>query len=521
LIWLLCALAALRVFIFSAAFPFFGNVDEAQHFDLVLKYSHARVPRALNPLAPDSARYIAFYGSPEFLSESADFPDGHYPGPFWSQPADAATSVTRTAVALQKETNYEASQPPLYYAVAGAWLRLGGLVGIPQNGYLLYWLRFLNVFLAVPLVWLGYSAARRVFPRDSFTRRAVPLLLAFFPQDTFYSIQNDVLSPLCFGAVFCCLVGWLQTDAPSLRLALLTGLATAATCLTKTANLPLLAVVVLAVLWHARGLAGAGRLRAALPAHGVLALSASLPLALWFAWNLRNFGDLTASGAKIQHLDWTRKPLSQWWPHPLFTFHGLKAFWSGLLTTFWRGELTWHGTPMMRPAADAFYWVSSALFLTLASLSLVLSSFSFWKSSVVRAATKITSRVPPRGELSLLPTADHRSLWLSLFAFVLHVAFFALLSLAFDFGKCPYPSRAYPYFVSGRLLTAVLIPFFLLYCHGLDWTLTRLRAGRLHRVVMTGIILLLVVSEILINSPAFGSAYNFFHLRSWLHIVLS
>ena len=34
LILLLCAIGALRVFIFSAAFPFFNNVDEQAHVDL-------------------------------------------------------------------------------------------------------------------------------------------------------------------------------------------------------------------------------------------------------------------------------------------------------------------------------------------------------------------------------------------------------------------------------------------------------------------------------------------------------
>jgi hypothetical protein len=39
LILLLCAIAAVRVFIFSAAFPFFNNVDEQAHTDLVIKYA--------------------------------------------------------------------------------------------------------------------------------------------------------------------------------------------------------------------------------------------------------------------------------------------------------------------------------------------------------------------------------------------------------------------------------------------------------------------------------------------------
>jgi len=41
----LCVAAACRVFLFSAAFPYFNNVDEPAHFDLVMKYWHGEMPR--------------------------------------------------------------------------------------------------------------------------------------------------------------------------------------------------------------------------------------------------------------------------------------------------------------------------------------------------------------------------------------------------------------------------------------------------------------------------------------------
>ena len=46
MILLLCLVASVRVFIFSAAFPFFNPVDEQRHFDLAVKYSQGHVPRA-------------------------------------------------------------------------------------------------------------------------------------------------------------------------------------------------------------------------------------------------------------------------------------------------------------------------------------------------------------------------------------------------------------------------------------------------------------------------------------------
>src|SRR5213078_797718 len=90
-IWLFCAIAALRVFIFSAAFPFFNNVDEQAHFDLVYKYAHVHVPRAIEPVADGSARLIALYDSPEFNDRPEEFASGAYPLPHWPlKPGDRA-----------------------------------------------------------------------------------------------------------------------------------------------------------------------------------------------------------------------------------------------------------------------------------------------------------------------------------------------------------------------------------------------------------------------------------------------
>jgi hypothetical protein len=65
LILLLCLAAALRVFIFSAAFPFFSNIDENLH--LITQYSHAQVPRSFDRLKEETLNWIVPYASPEFL----------------------------------------------------------------------------------------------------------------------------------------------------------------------------------------------------------------------------------------------------------------------------------------------------------------------------------------------------------------------------------------------------------------------------------------------------------------------
>jgi len=67
LILILCVAAATRVFIFSAAFPFFSNVDEDLHFDLITQYSHGQLPRSFDRLKEETLNWILPYASPEFL----------------------------------------------------------------------------------------------------------------------------------------------------------------------------------------------------------------------------------------------------------------------------------------------------------------------------------------------------------------------------------------------------------------------------------------------------------------------
>ena len=239
LILLLCVAAALRVFIFSAAFPFFSNIDEDLHFDLITQYSHAQVPRSFDRLKEETLNWIVPYASPEFLFPPEQFPNGKFPAPLWKEPwSKVEPEIASTRAAWSSEINFQSSQPPLYYALASAWWWIGkhfGLVGLQS----LYWIRFLNVPLVAMMVWLGYVTARTIAPERMDLRIGVPLLLAFIPQNVFYAMNNDVLSPLCFGALFLCVLQWLRTNAPSLLLGALTGLAVAATCLTKLSNLPL------------------------------------------------------------------------------------------------------------------------------------------------------------------------------------------------------------------------------------------------------------------------------------------
>jgi len=493
LILLLCVASALRVFIFSAAFPFFSNIDEDLHFDLITQYSHAQVPRGFDRLKEETLNWIVPYASPEFLSPPERFPDGKFPLPLWKEPwSKVEPEIAATRAAWSREINFESSQPPLYYALAGLWWWVGkhiGLIGIES----LYWIRFLNVALMAIVVWLGYVAARTIAPERLDVRIGVPLLLAFIPQNVFYAINNDVLSPLCFGALFLCLLQWLRTNAPSPLLGAVTGVAIATTYLTKLSNLPLIVVAVAVIL--ARLVAIIRRTpRTGLIALAALLLCAAAPIASWMVWLKLQFGDVTGSLAKIAFLDWTRKPFAEWWQHPIFNPAGLWVFWSDLIASFWRGEVEWHGSRFDWQIADRLFAISSLVFIAAAVLGL---RKQFTLSAFQRQAIA----------LAILTVATG-------------IAFLGLLSIQFDFGSCVNPSRLHPYFTSGRLLSGAIIPFALSYVYGIS-CLCRLATSTFRQtrwidtaaplVVLGAIVVFSQASEIFITHPVFASEHNWFH----------
>jgi hypothetical protein len=488
LILFFCAIAALRVLIFSAAFPFFNNVDEQAHVDLVIKYARGDVPRHLGNYSPESARYFSLYGTPEYFTSPEQLSTGIFPPPNWTLSVEQRDAIVNKAAAWwQGNQNHESGEPPVYYAVAGLWLNLGRLFGL-SGALLLYWVRFLNVVIAASLVWIGFLAAKVVFPDEQFIRVSVPLLLAVWPQTALYSITSDSLSPLCFGIAFIGLLKILRPQRPNLVLAFCIGLSLAATCLAKTTNVVLLVVAALGLIFKIRNVDGRRTLDCLFTPLAILLVSAAVPIGLWFAWNLHTFGDLTATASKVDFLDWTPKPFNKWWPHPIFTLFGLKEFWPASIASFWRGEFIWHGHRLASQLSDGFYWISSTVVLLFTAIALI------WRSQ------KLT-------------VFQCRSLWLAWSSFVVLIIFLGALSIAFDFGTCVYPSREHPYFTSGRLLSAAAVPFFLFYAYALDRVLSWIPSAWPRWILLTGIVLSLAVSQCVLNWLAFFSQYNFFHLH--------
>jgi hypothetical protein len=484
LIWILCFAAALRVFVFSAAFPFFSNVDEYLHFDVITQYSHAGLPRSFDRLKEESLDRIVLYASPEFLFAPEQFPGGKFPAPLWKQSGPAAErEITATKAAWSSEINFESSQPPLYYALATFWYWIGkqtGLGGLES----LYWIRFLNVPLIAIVVWIGYLSARMISPDRLDLRIGVPLLLAFFPQNVFYTMNNDVLSPLCFGAMFLCVLQWMRAETASVALGVVTGVAMAAAFLAKLSNLPLIAVALIVVVLKLLHIIRRTP-RKGLAALAALVVCAAIPIGSWILWTQCEFGDPTGSTGKIALLGWTRKPFADWWQHPIFTFHGLWVFWSSLIASFWRGEVNWYGHPLSLGPADRFFGVSTLVLLAAAIVGLRkhagLSSF------------------------------QRQAIGVAIVIFLAGIVFLALLSIQVDFGNSTGPSRAHPYFTAGRLLTGALIPFALLYVYGIASLCDRARSQILPVAVVAGVMTFVVASEMITNHVVFRSEHNWFH----------
>ena len=472
-------IAAVRVLVFAALFPLFNNVDERAHADLVLKYAHGEVPDQIERYSDESAHYFALYSTPEYF---LDPKQEAYGQPVWTLPADERERVIEAATqAFHERANHESGEPPLYYAIAGLWLNLGRACHI-SGARLLYWVRFLNALISAAIVWLGFFAARS-FDDNRHLRFTVPLLLALWSQTTFYSITSDSLSPLSFGICFVGVVTLFNAKRPGFWLGAWIGVSLATTCLTKTANLPLVLIVFLAVLLHV--------LKSQLPTKersltlaGFL-VSAAIPLAIWFEWNRHQFGDLTATQSKIELLGWTRKPLREWWSHPVLTFQGAGEFWSQLIASFWRGEFIWHGHRLAWPVADSFYWMTSTAALIFA---------------VTILFTQKHNQANKRAVL-LLATAS----------FLILIGFMLLLSIRFDFHSSPYPSREHPFFVSGRLLSAAAIPFFLVYGFAFERLVTAFKTNWTRPVALGAMIVFLILAQLITNWPTFSSQYNFFY----------
>jgi hypothetical protein len=476
--------AALRIFLSAAALPCCTNVDEDPHYDVVHKYARGYRPTAgSDRFDEEAARGFLLYCSPEFVSRGDEFPNG-IPKPLWT----ASRSTQEYSIAQRLQTyqvvpNHEAFSPPVYYTVAAGWLRAGRILGL-DGPNLFYWVRFLDSLIYPALIVLSYCFIRRFYPHQPALRFQVPLLLTFFPQDIFFSISNDVLSPLAFLGALYLLFAWMERG--TYRLAIAAGFMTATTMLVKFSNVAVLVVLGLVLarqVWPTR------RIGAARPMGEVLSViaSAAAPIAAWLIRSRVSLGDFFGSAKKIADLGWTQKPVGQIFNHPLFTPRGIYDFWSELLARFWRGEVVWHLQQLVPAAADQFFiWVST-LFLAAAAVR-------WWRSRRPSA-----------------PTETRLDGYL-LVAFAASVLFLMVLSLQFDFGFSLYPSRDRPYFTSGRLMLGALVPFLIVLVRGIEFACSKWAPQRGPKWVVAAIAVVSFLAPLNLLLSAASSEYNWFHL---------
>jgi hypothetical protein len=324
------------------------------------------------------------------------------------------------------------------------------------------------------------------FPDSSLQQIAVPLILTFFPQDVFYSINSDAISPLLLAISFFLLLQ-IYFESRSYFYHFLAGVVVAATMLTKVSNMAVLALLGAIVILKIRKLAGEKKVKEYLPRLGILLAAAAIPVGIWLIRNYIVLGEPTGTADKIKSLGWTIKPLSKLWNHPIFTPGGLFYFLSELTKTFWCGEFVWHLEPIAWWGTDLFYVVSSAVFITACGLGLILNR----------------NKANQRYQFVLV---------ISFLVVGVSVLLLAVLSMLYDFNDCCYPSREKPYFVSGRLISCTLLPFLLIYIDGLERIFRRLG----ERVVLLAIVVIvtgITLSELWLTADVFASPYNWFGLR--------
>jgi hypothetical protein len=478
----LAGFAALRVLVFSLAFPFFTNVDEYRHFDVVLKYARGYWPTpGPDRYEPETAWYVGRFGSLEYHRDPARPSRAELPPPTWRLPdREAQARIAAQEAYLRPRHSLEADQPPVYYAAAGAWLVLGRELGL-NGGPLLYWVRSLSALGAFVTVLAAWGLLREPYAGSPLVRLGAPALLAVLPQDALYYVTGDALSPLLGGMAFLLTLRLARHPGLGSRDYALAGLATAAAFLCKYPNAALMlsGAVCCGAVWRSPPVAsGAGR------RWGLFWGVALLPPLLWLGRNAWVGGDASGTAFKVETLGWGRKPLAEVLDHPLFTPAGVVEFLGGLVPRFWRGELVWYRYELAWPPADAVYLASTLLLLTLAAAALT------------RRARAPAMRLAEASALT---------------ATLAGVGILALLSLIFVFHDTSVPSAQHPYFVQGRLISGVLVPFALLWVRGLEVATARLPAA-VGWALLAALAALALGSEVWLAAPVFASPYNAFHL---------
>jgi hypothetical protein len=501
IIAVLVTLTALRVAAYSLAFPFFNNVDEQMHADLVVKIARGYWPaERWERFDAESIRLFLSYGSPEYLAPADERAAGRQRVlPRDLPPGIAASIGQRHRAQWSRLPNHEAHTPPIYYSLAAAGYEVGGwlkLAGIQR----LYLAKLVNVPIVALFVWLAYRFCRRWYPDRPEIRIGVAVLLTFLPQDLFYSLNSDVLSPLLYTTSLMLLLSWYRAESPRAWLGMALGLAIGFAFLVRYTNVVLVVIAGALGLAKLRAISREGRGAKGLGALSTVALGAAAPVAIVFLRNAILLGDFTGTQAKLemQGSEWSVNTLQGVLGHPIFTLQGLSTFWHSLLSTLWRGEIVWYSQPVAHQWMDCFYSLSSA--------ALWLGAMAAWAMAWRRARRGAAPEAGDRSRLSIV----HAVIWTSPLLAILSLV---VLSLTWDFGDFYFPSREHPFFTQGRLVAGQLVPLMILYVEGIAFLMRRLSPIRGTIAVVAVIAGTMLASEAMSTAPVFSSAWNWFHVR--------
>ena len=473
--------AGIKILFFSFALPFFP-LDEELHFDAIHKFAAGyKIKRELPSFDVASAELIELYHSPEFLK--IPLPDKPFlPLPWWCTPSQEhlPPELAFRINAWQQLRNVEIDAPPTYYLIAAQWYKLGRLLGY-EGIFILYWVRSLNAIFYIALIILSWLFVKECYPDNSFLQISVPVFLLVFPQDSLlFMIPNAIFAPFMALALLL-MVKLLKNSTRSIGMYIVAGLVAAFTALLGFGNF-VVVIPLFWIIWASLKNAQPPNRRVVLRKISAMLAAAGAPIVLWTLRNKVVLGNLSGSKTKQQYLDWSIQPVSRMLHHPLFSRHGFSYFISTLSHNFWRGEMYWHFAP--RTAwIDHFYLWSSIVFCGIFTAMVFRS----------RADENKTQRF-----------ADTTSIIVVLAS----ILFLMAISIPFDFGRCFYPSRALPYFVSGRIIIGILLPFLIMYLRGLQIILERIskKINPLH--VSIGLAALIFLTETELFEPILASHFT-------------
>ncbi|MHB1391136.1 MAG: phospholipid carrier-dependent glycosyltransferase [Thermoleophilia bacterium] len=325
---ILWAVLLLQGMIFALIQPVWSRVDEAQHFDYVQYLVENR------SLPVEGQTFISREAIDVSLQENQwgwrrtgafSTPLNLDPGQWITVPAGLSDQEREKWVRHNLwHFNYEAMQPPLYYAINAPLY-----AALPDDSLVrLYAMRLLAALLASAMVPITYLAAREVLPGNRLVVYGAPVvvLLTQGYALNMSQVTNDALAIPLAAATLLVLLRQVGRG-PALKTTLLAGVLIGASLLAKLTTIFLLPVALLALAlpvafkreqpW--RSIRHAGMML------GV----AGLIVAPWMVHNLSVYGDATGAAA-------ARPLMSSFFWSPAISTDSLRF--SELLPTYWFGE---------------------------------------------------------------------------------------------------------------------------------------------------------------------------------------